>query len=209
VLLLVACRQPNPEWKGADEGLATSDTLPSSSDTSDGPMSQTSSPADSATEGEHCNNDNQCPDGWVCGPVGCQQGGDGDPCTGAGDCMPPAGICGPTDTCQDGSDGDPCSGDSDCTDPSPLCSPQGTCQDGSDGDPCSDDEDCTSPVFCGPTGACQDGSDGDACSGDSDCSETSPLCGPTDACQDGSAGDACSGISDCADGLACTAAVCG
>lgn len=116
MLLLVACRQPNPEWQGAAEGDPTLDTAPSSTETGGGPgpMSQTSSPDADSTEGQDCNNDNMCPDGWVCGPMGCQQGADGDPCDGDGDCQDPAGICGPADACQTGEAGDPCSSNDHC-----------------------------------------------------------------------------------------------
>lgn len=117
VLLLAACRQPNPEWKGADEGLATTGTPDST-----GPMNTTMPVADvttaaapdPTTEGQDCNNDNQCPDGWICGPMGCQLGGDGDPCDGNGDCAMPTGICGPGGACQAGEAGDPCSSPSHC-----------------------------------------------------------------------------------------------
>jgi hypothetical protein len=115
LLLLVACRQPNPEWEGAAEGMATSDPPPTSSETGGGPGPNVDGP-EVMTEGQDCNNDQMCPGGWVCGPMGCQQGGDGDPCNGSGDCQAPTNICGPGDVCQAGAAGDPCSSPAHCAD---------------------------------------------------------------------------------------------
>lgn len=155
-LVLLGCRQPNPEWKGADEGLATSDTADSStSTTSTTSTTNTSGPgADSTTEppvtteGKDCNNDNMCPDDLVCGPMGCQQGGDGEPCDAAKDCQAPTSICGPEDVCQDGSAGDPCADDGDCMTPTAICGPMDTCQAGEAGDPCSSPNHCAGGLMC-------------------------------------------------------------
>lgn len=150
VLVALGCRQPNPEWKGADEGIATTDTPGSTTD----PTSTTRPGADSTTEtaltteGQHCNNDNMCPDGWVCGPMGCQQGGDGDPCDGAGDCQAPTSLCGPEDLCQDGSAGDPCADNGDCMMPTAICGPMDTCQAGDAGDPCTSPNHCAGGLMC-------------------------------------------------------------
>lgn len=126
LLLLAACRQPNPEWKGAEDGAMGSDTGPAPGTSTTEPATTgpatgpatTGPAADSSgevsTEGEPCNNDNQCPEGWVCGPMGCQLGGDGDPCGGNGDCQAPTGLCGPGGTCQGGEEGDPCSSANHC-----------------------------------------------------------------------------------------------
>jgi hypothetical protein len=182
LLVLAGCRQPNPEWEGpagVDTG-ATSMVEPATE--SDAMTGSEASDDEGMTTGKDCNSDQQCPDGLVCGPTGCQQGGDGDPCTGDGDCAPPTAICGPNGVCQDGSEGDPCTGDSECTSPTPICGPTGVCQDGSADDPCTGDSECTSPT---------------------------PICGSAGVCQDGSEGDPCSGSSDCASGLSCTVAVCG
>lgn len=150
LLLLAACRQPNPEWKGADDGA--SDSLPEPNTTTSPEPTTMEPPADTAdeisTEGEPCNNDNQCPDGWVCGPMGCQLGEDGDPCGGNGDCQAPTGICGPEDTCQGGAAGDPCGDDSDCMAPTGVCGPNATCQTGEAGDPCSSPNHCAAMVTC-------------------------------------------------------------
>jgi len=118
-VLLGGCRQPNPEWKGADEGSTTTGGLGTSTGSVDAtsttmPVADVTTAPDPTTEGQDCNNDNQCPDGWVCGPMGCQLGGDGDPCNGAGDCQEPTSICGPMDTCQAGAAGDPCASPNQC-----------------------------------------------------------------------------------------------
>jgi hypothetical protein len=102
-LLIVGCRQPNPEWKGPNVSTTSDEDSTSSvdseaADSSDGFM----------TEGQSCNNDNMCPDGWACGPEGCQQAMEGDACNPAGNCQAPFDICGPEETCQDGSEGDAC-----------------------------------------------------------------------------------------------------
>lgn len=146
LLLLVGCRQPNPEWEGpADGGSDSSDPMTTGPDPT---MPVDSSGGGFMTEGERCNNDNQCPNGWVCGPDGCQQGVEGDPCGGDGDCQAPTNLCGPADVCQGGADGDPCETDAHCQDPSPLCGPQSTCQDGATGDPCETAGDCAPGVMC-------------------------------------------------------------
>lgn len=151
VLLLVGCRQPNPEWKGADEGAVSTDE---GGTTTEGPGS-TMPPADvttvapdPTTEGQDCNNDQQCPDGWVCGPMGCQLGGDGDPCSGAGDCQAPTSLCGPNDMCQDGNAGDPCGDNGDCMMPTAICGPSDVCQAGEAGDPCSSQSHCVGGLMC-------------------------------------------------------------
>jgi hypothetical protein len=160
LLLLAACRQPNPEWKGADEGAMTSDSPPettspettSPATTMDPPATTMEPPADSSgepsTEGEPCNNDQQCPAGWVCGPMGCQRGEGGDPCTSSGDCQAPTGICGPADTCQAGAAGDPCGDNNDCLAPTGICGPNSTCQAGETGDPCSSPSHCVGGLMC-------------------------------------------------------------
>lgn len=149
VLLLAACRQPNPEWKGADEGIATTDAPGTTGPTNTTPpaIDSTTEPA-FMTEGQDCNNDNACPNGWVCGPMGCQQGGDGDPCDGAGDCQEPTSICGPDGLCQDGGAGDPCADNGDCMMPTALCGPMNTCQAGAAGDPCTSPNQCAGGLMC-------------------------------------------------------------
>jgi hypothetical protein len=145
LLLLVGCRQPNPEWEGPADGTDTSDPMTT------GPMDPTSvdsSEPEPETEGQSCNNDNFCPDGWVCGPDGCQQGLEGDPCSSEGDCQAPMTVCGPEDACQAGAAGDPCSSDAHCQDPAPLCGPQDTCQDGAAGSPCDTAGDCQPGLMC-------------------------------------------------------------
>jgi hypothetical protein len=144
--LLVSCRQPNPEWKGPYDGT-TSDDNPMSTAGSETPESSDGF----MTEGQSCNNDNMCPDGWACGPEGCQQGMEGmegDPCTAAGNCQAPFGICSPEGTCQDGSEGDPCSENNDCMNPSGICGPLGACQDGGAGDPCNAPNRCAGGTMC-------------------------------------------------------------
>jgi hypothetical protein len=142
LLLLAGCRQPNPEWKGPDNGITSDPNTTSNQPDSGMP------PDEPMTEGQHCNNDNMCPDGWVCGPEGCQLGMEGDPCSKNDDCVDPAALCGPQNTCQDGSEGDPCSTNDDCMDPSALCGPQGTCQDGNADDPCSEPGHCATDLTC-------------------------------------------------------------
>jgi hypothetical protein len=138
-LLLVGCRQPNPEWQGPDDGADT-DTGDSSPDTS--------GPPEVMTEGERCNNDNQCPDGWICGPMGCQRGMDGDPCEENGDCQDPTPICAIAGICQDGNEGDPCAEDTDCGAPTGLCGPAMTCQSGEAGQACNNPNHCAAGLTC-------------------------------------------------------------
>lgn len=134
-LLAWACRQPNPEWQGrpgeddgttavattADPTTAVATTADPSSTATVGSTAATegvdgtatTTAVDDTTEGQDCNNDNQCPDGFVCGPMGCQDGSEGDPCTNDMDCLASTGLCGPMG-CQDGNEGDPCDGGFDC-----------------------------------------------------------------------------------------------
>jgi hypothetical protein len=150
LLVLVGCRPPNPEWEGPADGATSANGSTTVVDTTGPPNS--SMPADSATtvttEGQDCNNDAQCPDGWLCGPMGCQQGGDGDPCDAGADCQAPTSICGPEGTCQDGSADDPCNENGDCMDPTGVCGPDGGCQSGEVGDPCTAPNHCAGGLTC-------------------------------------------------------------
>lgn len=138
LLLLAGCRQPNPEWMGPDG--ADGGTQETAVDPDTGP--------DNMTEGKNCVNENQCPDGWVCGPMGCQQGGDGDPCEGAEDCQDPTPICTIGGSCQAGAAGDPCLEDTDCMMPTGLCGPAMVCQSGEAGQPCNNRNHCATGLDC-------------------------------------------------------------
>jgi hypothetical protein len=145
LLLLAGCRQPNPEWQGPAGGDAA-DTV-TDPDTEPGNMSMPDgSKVD--TEGQNCNNDNQCPDDWVCGPMGCQLGVEGDPCDGDGDCQDPTPICTVAGFCQDGNEGDPCDEPTDCAMPTGLCGPAMTCQSGEAGQACNNPNHCATGLTC-------------------------------------------------------------
>lgn len=138
LLLLVGCRQPNPDWEGpadADVGVDTVDPAETG-------------PGKEETEGKSCVNENQCPDGWVCGPMGCQLGADGDPCEGVEDCQAPTSICSIAGRCQAGSEGDPCDEDTDCMTPTGLCGPAMTCQSGEAGQACNNPNHCATGLDC-------------------------------------------------------------
>jgi hypothetical protein len=139
LLLLAGCRQPNPDWDGpADADVGS--TVDPDTGSSDAP--------EVMTEGERCNNDNQCPDGWVCGPMGCQLGGDGDPCSGNGDCQAATAICGPEGMCQAGAADDPCTETTHCMPPTDLCGPAMTCQSGEAGQACNNPNQCATGLMC-------------------------------------------------------------
>jgi hypothetical protein len=145
LLLLAGCRQPNPDWEGpADADVGS--TVDPVTGSNDAPVVM--------TEGERCQNDNQCPNGWVCGPMGCQLGEDGDPCDGAGDCQDPTSICTIAGMCQAGSEGDPCAEDTDCMPPTGLCGPAMTCQSGEAGQPCNNPNHCATGLDCTAEGVC-------------------------------------------------------
>ncbi|MCA9707761.1 MAG: hypothetical protein KDK70_18060 [Myxococcales bacterium] len=93
-------------------GSTTSAGPDSTADGSDTSATDTTDTTD--TVGQSCNNDNMCPDGLVCGPDGCQQGTEGDPCERDGDCQEPFPFCGPLGVCQAGAEGDPCEDEEDC-----------------------------------------------------------------------------------------------
>lgn len=161
LLVVASCRQLNPDWKG-DETTGTSTStdaavtteVPTSTTTVDPTASPGTTAVDSsssgsfATEGQPCNNDNTCGDGWLCGPMGCQQGMAGDPCTGNGDCAAPTALCGPDDVCQAGGAGDPCADNNDCAAPTAICGPMATCQSGATGDPCTSPSHCMGGIGC-------------------------------------------------------------
>ena len=126
LLLVVGCRQPNPEYLGpasasgmdTSGGDSSSGDVPSTSTSGGGGESTSTGSATTTTGsgGGSCNSDDQCAQPTpICGPMGCQAGQEGDPCTGAGDCSSAlAPLCGPDDLCHDGMEGDPCASNGDC-----------------------------------------------------------------------------------------------
>lgn len=145
---MVGCRQPNPEWEGPDGGDGTTTGTEPTAGQSMDVTTVTTAPVDPSTEGDNCQNENQCPDGWVCGPMGCQRGEDGDPCDADGDCQAPTGVCGPEGTCQAGAAGDPCSENGHCGMEASICGPNQTCQAGVAGDPCGEPGHCADGLMC-------------------------------------------------------------
>ena len=110
LVLTGGCKERNPEWLGpASQTGAESSSTGSPGSTGD-PQGDSSSTGDPIA----CNNDNQCPDDLVCGPVFCQMGIEGDPCDRSQQCAAGFSICSSTRVCQDGSPGDPCMHAGDC-----------------------------------------------------------------------------------------------
>lgn len=113
------CREKNPEWLGprsdatTEPGATTSTTDGSSSSTSEDDASSSTGRGTDTDGPIACNNDNQCPDGLLCGPVFCQGGVEGDECTRARHCADGL-LCSSARVCQDGTLGDPCEGPGDC-----------------------------------------------------------------------------------------------
>jgi hypothetical protein len=162
-------------------------------------------------DGDPCASESDCPDGecvgftdcdyisvadgtYVCEtgdtcPIGCGDGGGGEPCL----------DCGPVGYCEGGTnDGNPCTDDADCAGGGVCTFDDDVCFGGSgDGDACTDDADCPEGGVCRPNdNVCFGGSeDGDACTMDADCPGlcTALACvgGPDD-------GDVCATNSDCA-----------
>jgi hypothetical protein len=145
LLLLAGCRQPNPDWEGPADADVGSTVDPDAGSSTSSPPADVSDAPEVMTEGERCQNDNQCPDPWVCGPMGCQLGGDGDPCDGDGDCQA---VCNAQDVCQAGAAGDPCADSGDCVAPTGICGPEMVCQSGEAGQPCMTGNHCAAGLMC-------------------------------------------------------------
>jgi hypothetical protein len=139
--IALACREPNPAWRGAAGNSATSGTASASASSS-----PSASSTDPTTNGSGCNGTAEiCAEPTpICGPAGCQAGTEGDACDDDDDCASGHACVG--GTCYDGSTGDPCENDEACA--SLLCGPSDQCQDGVEGDPCDGNGNCNPQHSC-------------------------------------------------------------
>ncbi|MBI5488849.1 MAG: putative metal-binding motif-containing protein [Deltaproteobacteria bacterium] len=162
--------------------------------------------------------DERCPDGWRCGPDGCEGDcgtsadcDDGEPCNGTETCR--GGLC-LAGVPMDCADPWPCTVDgclagrcysypdhSLCPVVGQLCNPERGCidvgpcttdEDCDDGDPCNGVEDCTFGLctISGPM-PCDVG---DWCTGEELCIDGACVAGPPPRCDDG---DPCNGVETC------------